>query len=161
MYWGDNVAGAIIRANLDGSGQTTLVSGLPPADSTPGVRPPALDLAHGHMYWTDGTNFSPGFLRRANLDGSEVTTLVTGVAGGRRIVLDLAGGRMYWAEGASGRIRRANLDGSEVTTLINEDTDDVALDLAAGKMYWTAYTAGEIHRANLDGSGKEVLVRNQ
>jgi sugar lactone lactonase YvrE len=161
MYWGDNVAGAIIRANLDGSGQTTLVSGLPPADSTPGVHPPALDLAHGHMYWTDGTNFSPGFLRRANLDGSEVTTLVTGLAGGRRIVLDLAGGRMYWAEGASGRIRRANLDGSEVTTLLYEDTDDVALDLAGGKMYWTAFTAGQIHRASLDGSSKEILVRNQ
>jgi hypothetical protein len=161
MYWADNAAGAIIRANLDGSGQTTLVSGLPPADPTPGVRPPALDLAHGHMYWTDGTNFSPGFLRRANLDGSEVTTLVTGLAGGRRIALDLAGGRMYWAEGASLRIRRANLDGSGVTTLIYEDTDDVALDLPGGKMYWTAYTAGGIHRANLDGSGKEILVRNQ
>jgi hypothetical protein len=161
MYWGDNIAGAIIRANLDGSGQTTLVSGLPPADPTPGVQPPALDLAHGQMYWTDGTNSGPGFLRRANLDGSEQTILVTGLSGARRVSLDLARGQMYWGEGAIGRIRRANLDGSGVTTLIQEDLDDVALDLAGGKMYWTAYSAGEIHRANLDGSGKEILVRNQ
>src|SRR5207244_2632241 len=105
IYWADNVAGAIIRANLDGSGQTTLVSGLPPADSTPGVRPPALDLARGHMYWTDGTNFGPGFLRRANLDGSEQTILVTGLSGGVEVALDLARGQMYWGEGVSGRIR--------------------------------------------------------
>jgi hypothetical protein len=162
MYWADGGAGEIRRANFDGSGQTTLVSGLPPADSTgPSVFPPTLDLAHSQMYWTDGTNSGPGVLRRANLDGSEQTTLVTGLSGARGVALDLAGGQMYWAE-ASGRIRRANLDGSGLTTLLQvPNPEAVALDIPGGKMYWPDLSSGEILRANLDGSGKEILVRNE
>src|SRR5215470_10188253 len=47
MYWGDTVIGDIRRANLDGTEQTILISGLP----GPGM--PALDLAGGWMYWSD------------------------------------------------------------------------------------------------------------
>jgi sugar lactone lactonase YvrE len=163
MYWADTGAGDIQRANLDGSGQTTLVSGLPPADPDgPSAYPPALDLARSQMYWTDGTNSGPGVLRRANLDGSEQTILVTGLRGSRGVALDLAGGRMYWSDWTAGDIRRANLDGSGVTTLINGlvDPDVVALDIAGGKMYWASINAGQILRANVDGSGKEILVRD-
>src|SRR5262249_36089364 len=49
----DGGSGHIGRANLDGSGQTTLVSGL-----TGGPVGPVLDLAGGQMFWTnifDGT----------------------------------------------------------------------------------------------------------
>jgi Domain of unknown function (DUF5050)/Low-density lipoprotein receptor repeat class B len=163
MYWADTGAGDIQRANLDGSGQTTLVSGLPPADSDgPSAYPPALGLARGQMYWTDGTNSGPGVLRRANLDGSEQTILVTGLSAGRGVALDLAGGMMYWSEALGGRIRRANLDGSGLTTLLQEpDPEVVTLDTAAGKIYWCDQNSGEILRANLDGSGKEILVLNQ
>ena len=160
MYWADTQAGEILRANLDGSGKTTLVSGLPADPTGPSAMPPALDLAHGQMYWSDGTNSGPGVLRRATLDGSQQTILVTGLSSGPGVALDLAGGQMYWAE-ASGRIRRANLDGSGVTTLLEvaypNNIEGLALDIAGGKMY---FTGGGIHRANLDGSDQEILVRN-
>ena len=163
MYWADTDAGDIRRANLDGSDQTTLVSGLPPADSGPSAFPPALDLAHGHMYWTDGGDSGPGVLRRANLDGSEQTTLVTGLRRPRGVALDLAGGQMYWGEAGSGRIRRANLDGSGLTTLLEglNNPQGVALDFAGSKIYWGEGFGADIRRANLDGSGQEILVRNQ
>jgi sugar lactone lactonase YvrE len=163
MYWADTQAGDIQRANLDGSGQTTLVSGLPAAPNGPSASPPALDLAHGQMYWTEGTNSGPGAIRRANLDGSEQTTLVTGLSAPRGVALDLAGGMMYWADNNFGDIRRANLDGSGTTTILRglPSPDVVALDLPGGKMYWTDSSAGEVLRANLDGSGKENLVSNQ
>jgi sugar lactone lactonase YvrE len=163
MYWADTNTGTIRRANLDGSGLTTLVSGLPPAaDFGPSAFPPALDLAHGQMYWTDGTNRGPGVLRRANLDGSEQTTLVTGLQGGRGVALGLAGGQMYWVDSQAGDIRRANLDGSGLTTLLQvPNPQGLALDIAGGKMYWVDSRSGEVLRANLDGSGKEILLRNQ
>jgi hypothetical protein len=56
-----------------------------------------------------------GSIRRANLDGSELTTLVTGQFGVSNIlvILDTAGGNMYWTSTrVGGDIRRANLDGS-------------------------------------------------
>lgn len=164
MYWADSNAGTIRRANLDGSGLTTLVSGLPPSGPmSPSAFQPALDLARGQMYWTDGVEFEPGSLRRANLDGSDVTTLVTGLRGSAgAVALDLAGGQMYWGEGqAPARIRRANLDGSGLTTLLQVPVTEVALDIPGGKMYWASINARHIMRANLDGSGQEILVQNQ
>src|SRR6516225_6300210 len=60
-----------------------------------------------------------GTIRRANLDGTEETTLVgpltTGPVGP---ALDIAGGKMYWAENFTGDIRRVNLDGSGEQTLV-------------------------------------------
>src|SRR5262249_39997653 len=100
------------RANLDGSGQTTLVSGL-----TDGPVGPVLDLAGGQMYWT---NVFAGTIQRANLDGSGLTTLVSGLNAPGFPALDLVGRTIYWPEGGSqGAIRRANLDGTGVVTLVS------------------------------------------
>jgi len=45
MYFSEYGSGEIRRANLDGSGQVTLISGLD------GPLGPTLDLAGGQMYW--------------------------------------------------------------------------------------------------------------
>ena len=68
MYWADQNAADILRANLDGSGQQVLVTGqLAPS----GI---ALDVAAGQMYWTNQTSL--GGIQRANLNGSGQQTLV-------------------------------------------------------------------------------------
>jgi sugar lactone lactonase YvrE len=143
------------RASLDGSGQTTLVSGL-----AGGPVGPVLDLAGGQMYWT---NVFAGTIQRADLDGSGLTTIVSGLNAPGFPALDLIGRTIYWPEtpsGASpGAIRRANLDGTEVVTLVSglNQPRGIALDLAGGRMYWTDY-GGDIERANLDGTGQTTLV---
>jgi sugar lactone lactonase YvrE len=161
MYWTDTNAGDIQRANLDGSGQTTLVSGLAAVPNLPGAWSPALDLARGQMYWTDGLEGASGAIRRANLDGSGQTTLVSGLPAPRGVALDLARGQMYWADAAGGDIQRANLDGSGQTTLLKGLTRpvQVALDLVGGKIYVPDRYDGQILRANLDGTGQEILVQ--
>jgi len=60
MYWADLGSHDIRRANLDGSAQQTLLSGLgtPPT----GI---ALDVTGGHMYWAGGTYPDSGDIRRA------------------------------------------------------------------------------------------------
>jgi hypothetical protein len=145
--------GDIRRANLDGTGQTTLVSNQPlPAQI-------ALDLAGGLMYWTNWVD--RGDIRRANLDGSAEAILVSGLSGPTSIALDLAGGLMYWTDFNGDDIRRANLDGTGQEILITglPGPRGLALDLANGMMYWVDGPGRDIRRANLDGTGQEILVR--
>ncbi|MEX2141789.1 MAG: DUF5050 domain-containing protein [Pirellulales bacterium] len=150
IYWSNTSGGDIRRANLDGTEQTTLVTG----QSIP--IGPNLDLAGGHMYWG---NLGGGNLRRSNLDGTGQTTIVAGLGGGG-VALDLAGGRMFWANSVSGNLHRANLDGTGLTTLVTGQNDPHAarLDLAGGHMYWTEFGGGTIRRANLDGTGLTTLI---
>ena len=123
-----------------------------------------IDPSQPAIYWTNPANRS---IQRANLDGSNVTTLVSGVDPWN-IALDVAGGKMYWIVWDS--IQRANLDGSNVETLVTQMERKthlvyLTLDVSGGKMYWINRQYNEdghtlrhkIHRANLDGSNIETL----
>jgi hypothetical protein len=68
-----------------------------------------------YIYWSD---ISSGDIWRANLDGSGMTNLVSGLARPLGPALDLAGGLMYWGNSGSGYIRRANFDGTNQTIFI-------------------------------------------
>ena len=74
------------------------------------------------MYWAD---WSRQKIQRANLDGSQVETLVSdgwgfrGLERPHSLALDVGQGKMYWADGNASRIQRANLDGSQVETLVS------------------------------------------
>ena len=80
MYWTDAEGDNIRRANLDGSNVEDLItSGL----DAPGRI--ALDIASGKMYWTH-TDWNPateeftnGKIQRANLNGTEVEDVITGL----------------------------------------------------------------------------------
>jgi CSLREA domain-containing protein len=111
VYWSDYFAGTISRANLDGTGQQTLVSGLPASPNGPNHI--ALDLVSGHLYWTETTS---GQIQRSNIDGSGIVTLVSGQTTLAGIALDVAAGKMYWTNEAQGIVRRANLDGTNIET---------------------------------------------
>jgi hypothetical protein len=159
MYWNEyQQGGGLLRANLDGSGQQSIVTG----QNGPG----GFDLDHvgGKIYWTN--NYSAD-IRRGNLDGSgQPEVLVRGLNSPVDPVLDLAGGKMYWVYGffATGGIQQANLDGSGLTTLVSgvNGPRAVTLDVPAGKMYFSEGLAGQegfISRYNLDGSGRETILR--
>ena len=75
-----------------------------------------LDIALSHIYWTDS---SRGTLHRANLDGSNVETLITGADAPHGLALDVDGGQMYWVDWDTGTLHRANLDGSNAEILIS------------------------------------------
>ncbi len=189
MYWADPEADKIQRANLDGSGAETL---LDENDVTDPVDID-LDVAAGKMYWTepgaaalmsDTGEDCTGSIKRANLDGSNVEEVWTGLCGPAGIALDVDDGKVYWTEwGAApglvsvsikctGKVRRANLDGSgDITDLVEDlcGPAGIALDVDDGKMYWSsgrAYASVQlatavsckIQRANLDGSGIQTLL---
>jgi hypothetical protein len=77
-------------------------------------------------------------VQRANLDGSDIETIIISTEGQpRAIALDLRGsGAVYWSETDISRIRRSELDGSAATNVItnvfsNEVSNSlgIALDL--------------------------------
>ena len=66
LYWVTECNGDVNRVNLDGTGSEALVS----SSGSTGAEDIALDLLGGKMYWT-----SDDFIRRANLDGSDVEVI--------------------------------------------------------------------------------------
>ena len=132
-----------------------------PADpSLPeGIGAPVAAVLEGKMYWVD---WETGKVQRANLDGSEVEDLVTGLREPTDLAVDLQGEKMYWSDHAAGKIQRGNLDGSGIEDLVTNNyyTWSLALDVSEDRMYWTnaSHRGRRILRASLDGSGVEDLI---
>ena len=157
IYWTDTGTSKIQRADLSGSGIEDLV--------TTGVILPidiALDTAGGKMYWTEASpaDFN---ISRAELDGSNVEPLITGLDSPSGIALDVSSGKMYWTDTGTSKIQRANLDGSELEDLVTTGVIlpiRIALDIAGGQMYWTEGSPADfmIGRADLDGTNVGYIV---
>lgn len=131
----------------------------------------AIDVAGGHIFWT--TMGVPadddGSVKRANLDGSDVTTIVP--AGGaytpKQLELDSRENKLYWSDREGMRIQRVSTDGADLETLVSvasgptarKDAANwcvgLALDTEHGFLYWTQKgpdngMQGSIRRARLE-----------
>ena len=149
--------GAIERADLDGSNITSIIR--PGGTFTP--KQLQLDEKNRKLYWCDREGMR---VMRANLDGSNIETLVDTSEGDARpgkderkwcvgIAVDAEGGKFYWTQkgpekAGEGRIFRANLELPKGQTPANrKDIDllydalpepiDLELDLANRTLYWT------------------------
>ena len=77
----------------------------------------ALDVADRKMYWTHTiTGVDSNKIQCANLDGTDVQDLVTGLRFPHGIALDVADRKMYYSVGE--KIQCANLDGTNVQDLV-------------------------------------------
>ncbi len=165
IYWVDNEANHIRRANFDGSQVETLVE-TNASDNPYGI---ALDIARGKMYWTNRGSHN---ILRANLDGSQIEVVVTigGTVAPFGITLDLTQDKLYWTEAHPvNRVRRANLDGSGIELVRSSGSlrmsSAISIDFNTNKLYWAEFLDGispmnpgqsELRRANLDGSEIEL-----
>jgi low density lipoprotein receptor-related protein 5/6 len=114
-------------------------------------------VAADKMYWSDrGSNT----VRRADLDGSNVQTLVSGLGQARGIAIDVQNNMLYWADNGTNKIQRSLIDGSKIEDLVTNlgFPAGIALDVAGGKMYWADTDRQKIQRANLDGSNVVDLI---
>ena len=114
VYWTYRYGQIYIRrADLDGANVEDLLT------RTERAEPTAIDLdvSAGKMYWRVGRT---GKIQRANLDGTKIKDIVSGVGYGD-IALDVSGGKIYWATHSA--IRRADLDGANVEDVATGLTD--------------------------------------
>jgi hypothetical protein len=148
--------GSIERADVDGQNRQTIVR---PGDTfTP--KQLQLEKKSAKLYWCDREGMR---VMRANLDGSQVETLVEtgrGDTDGRDqtrwcvgITIDPKLGKIYWTQkgptkGGLGRLCRANIDipsgespanRSDIEVLFGQlpEPIDLELDLANRALYWT------------------------
>jgi len=107
------------------------------------------------LYWT---NSSAGTIQRANLDGSNVEDVITGLSEPYALVADLPAERLYWSERTTGKIRFGGLDGSGARDLVSGTGGvvDLVVDSANGFLYWTELS-GPVQRVKPDGSALETL----
>lgn len=149
--------GSIERADLDGNNRQTIVP--PGATFTP--KQLQLEEKSGKLYWCDREGMR---LMRANLDGSNIETLVDTSHGDPRpgqdarkwcvgVAIDVDGGKVYWTQKGSdnadeGRIYRAGTeipagqtaaDRADIELLYDglPEPIDLELDLDNRVMYWT------------------------
>ena len=162
MYWtnmGNPKAndGSVLRSDLDGKNMTTVVR--PGGTFTP--KQLQLEKETGKLYWCDREGMR---VMRANLDGSNIETLVDTSEGDPRpgpdarkwcvgIAVDAAGGKFYWTQkgddnAGQGRIFRANIEiprgrkpanRQDIELLYDNlpEPIDLDLDVAHRVMYWT------------------------
>lgn len=161
---GHGVGGSVRSVNDDGSDLKILVPG-----QTAGPDGIAIDTATRKIYWTNmgKPSANDGTIERADIDGSNVTTIVpeAGTWTTKQLKLDQKHGKLYWSDREGMRIMRANLDGSKIETLVETAQGDtaredarnwcvgMAIDVDGGKMYWTQKGSGgngRIFRANLE-----------
>jgi hypothetical protein len=149
--------GSILRSDLDGKHRTTII----PRGGTFTPKQIQIDKVNGKLYWSDREGMR---VMRANLDGSNIETLVDTSEGDARpgpdarkwcvgIALDAAGGKVYWTQkggdnAGEGRIFRANLDippgqtaarRTDVELLYENlpEPIDLELDSRNRMIYWT------------------------
>lgn len=149
--------GSIDRADLDGGNITNII----PVGGTHTPKQLQLDKKNGKLYWSDREGMR---IMRANLDGSNLETLVDPSEGDARpgkdlkkwcvgIALDVEGGKLYWTQkgpdkAGQGRIFRANLEIPKGQTPANRkdievlfdglpEPIDLDLDIENRMMYWT------------------------
>ena len=158
IYVAEYKFNAPILTAMDTSGAvTTPLSVIPSGDWLPvGL---AVDANAGKAYWTHGS-FNQGAIRRANLDGTQVETIISGLTNPRGLALDASSGYVYWSDTQDRTIYRVRFDGSGFQTVANTGNQlgRPTLDLANGHFYYGDLAAGTIRRANLDGTGQQIIV---
>ena len=162
IYWieytSSDQSGVICRSNIDGSGLQELVALPAGTKAAAGL---ALDVPVGKMYWTEE---SAGSIRRADLDGQNVQTVLSGLSHPWGIALDVTNGFLYWTqpnnEGNNDvGIFRAGLDGSSPQEVLDANGMAIALDVPGGKMYFSRMSATtSVYSADLDGSNPAEVV---
>ena len=165
FYWCDQLRNRIQRSDLSGSSVTDIVTNAAPT----GPYFMDVDAAAGKIYWGD---FGGGAIYRANLDGSERETLLTGNNNTRGVGVDPGGGMLYWINRDDKKVHRCPLSAftngtiplthpAVQTLYTNLDTPHgLVLDIPARKLYWadtgTNPGSGEggqaVSRGDFDGS---------
>lgn len=122
----------------------------------------AYDKENEQIYYSDFADDSTpnGKIVKMDIDGSNTTTIVTGIYDPYAVALNVDAGKVYWCDG-DGNVSRSNLDGSSAEVLVNIADGAIraiALDLTNDKLYFMNVNNNDLYKADLDGSNAEVIL---
>lgn len=154
VYWstyGTNKPAYLMKAALDGTGVTTIVT-------LPTSTPTSIAVDASSIYWTD---VFAGTVSKALLDGSGITRLASDQLSPEDIAVAPSG--IYWLNGGvnatPGSIMK--LTGTSLTTLAGGQREPGGLVLDATYAYWgtsDSDSTGSIKRVALDGAGLTTIA---
>ena len=148
IYYSKNGSSDLYRANLDGSGEVVLVSGV---SANPIMF--ALDLENLHIYVApSNTDTDP--LNRYNLDGTG-ETLISSTVGSVSLGMRIYKGKLYYHSARWNRIQRINLDGSVQEAIFDQATPFRGFDIRDDKLYLVYNNRLYLHE--LDGTPVDDL----
>src|SRR5215471_2918444 len=123
LYYLQLRGGEVVRMQTDGSNRQVIVH-----EQTGGPDGIVVDAQAGFVYWTNmgKVSLDDGSIMRANLDGTNVTTIVPvgGTFTPKQLKLDREHHKLYWSDREGMRIMRANVDGSKIETLVVTGSGD-------------------------------------
>ena len=158
MYWIENYAAKIQRANPDGSSIENIVTGY---NFPPGGGGFSMKCFNGKC---EGI--------ATPKDGRPIKIPHEKLIDPNCIAIDYNANKIYWANGHLKNFQRSKFDGSDIEDIYIKELIlpanikmnqwlhpiNIELDVDAGKIYWTDIYANKIQRANLDGSEPEDLI---
>lgn len=146
LYWSDLNGNKIFTIDTTGAEpwvSTLLMNGL--------AKPLAIDVVGNQIYWSEVAGLNR--IRRANLDGSNAVTLLSGV---QAYDLEVTDQYIYYANNNpatfAGEILRTNLDGSGLVTLATGYGLMNGIDVTDDAVYFSQFQFdAQILRMGLDG----------
>lgn len=162
FYWGDQNTQQIWSANLDGSNPQLWLG-------TAFHRGLAIDDIHGKIYWSVTTGSTTGTIVRADLDGSNLETVVSSTGAFFKpatLTLDLFHGWIFWTDYVLNEVFRTDLDGTnQITIFFSFDKSSprgIAVDVNSNAVFWgqdlPVPNAGKIMQATLQGDDPHDAV---
>mmetsp|Transcript_26551 Transcript_26551/g.76457 ORF Transcript_26551/g.76457 Transcript_26551/m.76457 type:complete len:490 (-) Transcript_26551:362-1831(-) len=107
------------------------------------------------VYWIAAATKT---IQRANLDGSNVENIVSGLSVPFGIAVDPDGEKVYWIDLGIKKIQRANHDGSNKEDVLVDIDGPAAVALGPLKLYWIDRKLKQIMSANLNGSRVTTVI---
>jgi sugar lactone lactonase YvrE len=109
-------------------------------------------------------SFGQGQVWRANLDGSNPTSIAQPGYDVVGVEADTLHNKLYWSRvNPSTSIYRSNPDGSDVQLVYGNGSQILSMEVdpVGEKIYWTDNIRQKVYRANLDGSQVEAIASAQ
>ena len=100
------------------------------------------------------TNTGSSSIKRAGMDGSSPTTLVSGLNTPWGIAIDFKTSRIFWAHHIAHKIESSNLEGRdrEVVVQLPSDVCPSGMAVANGSIYWGEQISKKLQSSTMDGN---------
>ncbi len=148
IYWTDFTEDNIGRADLDGTNQEIVVSGI---TSPVGI---FVDVVNSKLYWIEDNA-----IKRSNLDGSSSGLVATISLGAKYLTADISNNALFWTNSVEDVIYTVSTNGGTPSGIITSAASPmgIELDVSRSKLYWCDQGTGSVMRADTDGSNIETL----
>ncbi len=163
LYWtavSGMPAGAYIgAADPDGGNSSTVLGSLSGT-----VQQVVVDATSDKLFFAQNLSVGTDLIQTANLDGSNVSSILPSLIDPRDIDLFPAADLIVWADhGAGGGVFTARLDGSDIRRIADVPTiTGVAIDRYNCRIYWCGLGGGAntgfVERSDFDGGNRQSIL---